>query len=776
MYQNYSRQDPLWRRIRRSLRPSVLRRQLALLVPLALLFVFLAVLGYAMFSMILSSPSAPVADSGGVQMPAKVEGDHLAAYTGDGFEPRFWNGTNLGATLPGHDPGELAPTEEDYLRWFSEMADMNVDVVRIYTILNPEFYEALSTFNAERQDAGEEPIRIIQGIWSPEEELIGEDEEGNDAFSNGIPEQFDAEIRDAVRAIHGDARLPERPGHASGAYRTDVSSYVMGWMVGTEWFPYAVQKTNDQNEGMGPFEGQYFSAGEDASPFESWLARRLETLAQEEMEYGWQRPVSFTNWLTTDPLEHPSEPLEQEDLVSVDPTHVGATNNWQAGYFASYHVYPYYPDFMRYEEEYQNYRAEDGKIDPYAGYLNELREYHEDMPLVVGEYGIPSSRGMAHRGPLGRDQGHHTEEEQGNLVAGMHQRMREEGYDGAFLFAFHDEWFKFTWNTIDFDHRRKMWLNRLTNEQNFGIISHDPGKEGEGVYLDGSTKDWDRRSGTLRKLGRWFSEGTPPVTTANYPNFDLSVTHDEAYLYLMAEKRQGEWDLSEDTLDIGFGTLENGAESSDKVPGRAFPLGGAQTLLTLGADGDQMYINSAFDYHTWYYGNQLENTPGAPEPPEEAANPDAGKFLPWRLALSRGITLPDTGKTIPFEEFDVGEMTRGVTDPGSPDYNSLADYEAEGEVLEVRVPWAMLGFTDPSQKKVWDNLYEGGEVSPTTTDGIRVYPSLNGAATEEGGSEVTPTEYDWEGWDEPTYHERRKKSFPTVKQVFSSDQLAEGGP
>lgn len=784
MFDRYQPQDSIGRRLRRGLSPGRLGRFLPVLVATLLVFAGLAAIAYAMFVSLFASSAAPVSERGGVRMPAKVEGDHIAAYTGEGFEPRFWNGANLGATLPGHDPGELAPTEADYLRWLSRMADMNVDVVRIYTILNPEFYEALSNLNAERQDAGEEPIRIIQGIWSPEEELIGANEEGNDAFSGGIPEQFDGEIRDAVRVVHGDARIPERPGHANGVYRTDVSSYVMGWMVGTEWFPYAVEKTDGQNEGMEPFRGEYFAAGEEASPFESWLAQRLEVLAEEEMRYGWQRPVSFTNWLTTDPLEHPSEPLEQEDLVSVDPTHLGATGEWGAGYFASYHVYPYYPDFLRYEQRYRDYRAEDGEVDPYAGYLDELREYHEGMPVVVGEYGVPSSRGMAHRGPLGRDQGHHTEEEQGRLVAGMHERIREEGYDGAFLFAFHDEWFKFTWNTIDFDlpaERRKMWLNRLTNEQNFGVISHNPGKEGRGIFLDGDTEDWERRSGDsgpLDRLRSWMPDSGPGVTTTSYPDFNLSATHDEAYLYLAAVKRDGEWDLSEDTLDVGFGTLENGAETADKAPGLTFPLGGAQTLLELGAGGDQMYINSAFDYHTWYYGTRLENTPGAPQPPpeDEASDPESGIFLPWRLALSRGIRLPDTGETVPFEEFEVGEMTRGVTDPGSPDYDSLADFEAEGDVLEIRIPWTMLGFTDPSQLEAWDNLYEEGDVSPTRTEGLRIYPTLNADPGKEDGSEVIPTEYDWEGWDEPTYHERKKKSYPMVKEAFSSDRLAGGGP
>ena len=138
-------------------------------------------------------------------------------------------------------------------------------------------------------------------------------------------------------------------------------------------------------------------------------------------------------------------------------------------------------------------------MDPYAGYLNELRAHHEGIPLIVGEFGLPTSRGMAHRGPLGRDQGYHTEEEQGEMEADMLKGIHEEGYDGAFLFAWQDEWFKFTWNTIDLElpgRRRDLWRNPLTNEENFGVIANEPGEERTRPSTsDGETDDWDRRAG-----------------------------------------------------------------------------------------------------------------------------------------------------------------------------------------------------------------------------------------------------------------------------------------
>lgn len=711
----------------------------------------------------------PVMETDGIKRVSTVKDANLAVYDGKEWRAQFWDGVNLGATLPGHSPGELAPAKEDYLRWFGQMKEMNVDTVRVYTILDPEFYEALKEFNSGR----EEPLWLIQGIWSPEEELIGEDDQGRDAYTPEITESFQKEISDAVSVVNGDADLPERRGHASGRYRASVTEYMLGWMVGTEWYPYAVQKTDTANAGMEPYSGKYFAATSEASPFESWLARMLETLAQEEMKYGWQHPVSFTNWVTTDPLSHPNQPggeLGKEDLVSVDPMNVEATPAWKAGYFAQYHVYPYYPDFLRYEPEYKRYRAADGEIDPYAAYLNELRAHHEGIPLLVGEFGVPSSRGMAHRGPLGRDQGYHTEEKQGRMDAEMLEAMRTEGYDGGLLFEWTDEWFKFTWNTWDLEmprERRAMWRNRLTNEENFGVVAMEAGDGENPIFLDGKTGDWEQRDkGLVERISGLFSEEDTGIEEQEYEDFSLSVTHDEAYVYLLLRKRQGEWELSEDEVNVGFGTLPDGSNRADPAPGLEFPGGGIQFLLRMrGESESRMLVNSAYDQHTWLYAERLNMIPA----PDASEDPAAGDFLPWKLALSRELFLPKTRERIPFEEIEVGKMRRGVTDPSSAGFNNLADWYAKGNVLEVRIPWMLMGFTDPSTRRVWNYPYEADELEAVKTKELRIYPATDPSETEAPQA-ITPLRYTWSGWNEPAYHERRKESFEILKKAYRDDK------
>jgi hypothetical protein len=177
---------------------------------------------------------------GGLELPARIQGRDLAlAYEGR-FAGRFWPGVNLGVTVPGRHPGELAPTRRDYDRWLDGMQDLGARVVRVYTILRPAFYEALAAHNKRNPRT---PLYFIQGVWIPEEEFLASHD------TDAISAEFDREIADAVAVVHGDATLPEQPGHASGRYRTDVARWLLAWSPGVEWDPYATRNNDRRRPG-----------------------------------------------------------------------------------------------------------------------------------------------------------------------------------------------------------------------------------------------------------------------------------------------------------------------------------------------------------------------------------------------------------------------------------------------------------------------------------------------------------------------------------------------
>src|SRR3954452_5608359 len=160
----------------------------------------------------------------GLQLPARGNGPGLELSTPSGFVPRFWPGVNLGSTIPGSQPGEVAASRADYDRWLAGMGRLGARLLRIYTILPPRFYRALAAYDRAHPAA---PIRLVQGVWIPEDEFLAT----GDAYSPAVPDGFRSELRDAVAVIHGDADLPVRPGHASGRYVSDVSRWVLAWSI-----------------------------------------------------------------------------------------------------------------------------------------------------------------------------------------------------------------------------------------------------------------------------------------------------------------------------------------------------------------------------------------------------------------------------------------------------------------------------------------------------------------------------------------------------------------
>lgn len=695
----------------------------------------------------------------GSQIKFRTQEDRIEIYANQSWTPFFSKGVNMGAALPGTDPGELPITKEHYLQWFQQIQDMGANTVRVYTILQPVFYEALVEYNQRHTD---QPLFFIQGVWAPEEELI----EQKDAYIEEIYQHFQSDIAYAVGAVYGNADIPEQFGKASGTYRFNAGPYLLGWQIGTEWDPTMVKNTNELHKDKTHYEGTHFSSKPEASPFENWLAEMLDHLAKLESQYGWMHPLSFTNWVTTDPLTHPGEVLVAEDMVSVDATHIDG-HNWPAGYFAAYHAYPYYPDFFHMDETLKDIREPDGSPNTYKSYLRKLKAYHKNMPVMITEFGVPSSLGVAHLGTMDRNQGGHDEQSQGQINASLLKDIYDEGMAGAIVFSWQDEWFKKTWNTMLFEipqDRRKMWHNVLTNEQHFGLVAMLSSKDGP-LVIDGDSKDWDAIK-DKRKL-----EGS-------YPGWkELWVTHDEAYVYVTG-KLEKPFDAEREQLYLGVDTLPGGNRHAKELGARTLDEG-LETLVALGKEGEsEVRIASNYDPHRRLYGKRY----GMFEVKPEEFQDDSGVFNPWKLAIGLELTPPDAKKYYPFEEVDAGTMLRGMTKLDSPEFNSLTMWQAKGDTVEMRIPWMLLGFSDPSSLQVIAYGEQEGKLFAQTTDGLRFVPwivqrSDNSVVGLDSGSGAPyaisklPV-YHWKQWEKVGYVERLKQSYGAMKQAY--EQLGGG--
>lgn len=650
-----------------------------------------------------------------------VDGERVLFLTED-VERDFVVGVNLGSTIPGHGPGEVAIRAEDYRRWFPQMAELGLLAVRVYTILSPQFYEELAAYNTSNPDR---PLYLLQGVWIPEERFLAT----KDLFDVLVREGFRAEISDAVAAVHGDLVRSQRPGHAGGSYSADVSPWLLAYSIGVELDPQAAFASEQANASRTPFNGQFFTVTPDANSIESWLAEMLDHLAAEEACRGRTMPLTFTNWVTTDPLVHPDDPDWREDLVGIDANHIQATEAWPSGFFASYHIYPYYPDFLRYEPGIADY-MHGGRVDPYAGYLAAIRRHHVGMPVMVTEFGVPSSQGSAHYDPLGRDHGDLSEQEQMAINADLLRIIHDLGFSGGFVFEWVDEWFKFTWNTLDYElpaERRALWKNAWSSEQHFGLIAVEPG-ETPVALVDGDDQEWGSNSSQV------IFESRGAVR-------EVKAVKDEGYLYLRLIMDEPEvWERT--TITLGFDLLEGGNLGLPGAPGIGTEADYAVTLGP-GSTG-QAWVRASNDHYAIQHGlldRFIEVDP-------TAVDAESGVWHPRRLIVNRPWFIPATGQVNPAEVFDVGSFRFGTTDPADPEFDSRAWWAASGQVIEIRLPYMAIGFADPSSLQAL-RITPRGRVDTETVKRVGISVVLEGVLFQTKG-------YAWEGWNSVRWHERPK--------------------
>lgn len=422
----------------------------------------------------------------GIAYRVKAEGEYFYVYAPDSgqWDKTFWKGVNIGAGEPGLFPGELTIRYEDYLRWFGYIAQMNANCIRVYTTMRPQFYQALYDYNSQTDS----PLYLFQGVWMDEEDIAAYADVY--AENSKIKNEFIQDALNCVDVVMGNAVLPERAGFASGAYTANLSKWFAGWILGIECDPKFIQNTNESNPDKNTYEGEYlYTYG--STPFEAFFCEAGDrVIAHMTEEYGVQCPVAFANWVTTDPLTHPEEPHEDEDLLTFNTESIKSRAAYKSNLFASYHVYPYYPDSMNYQKDYLSYVDGEGKVNTYEAYLKDLKLAHT-VPVIIAEFGIPTSRGVTHRSVMGYDQGGVDETEQGEMLADMFRSIYDCRYAGAIVFSWQDEWFKRTWNNVEFDvaDSRPYWSNIQTSEQNFGILAFDPGETAVCV-LDGLPGEW----------------------------------------------------------------------------------------------------------------------------------------------------------------------------------------------------------------------------------------------------------------------------------------------
>jgi hypothetical protein len=701
----------------------------------------------------------------GVRFRARGDRFEIGDAAGSSWRPFFVKGVNLAIAKPGRFPGELAATYADYARWLQDIADLNCNTVRLYTLHFPAFYQAFGDYNRAHPDR---PLYLIQGIWL--DELAGGD------FITDATAQLEEEIAYVVDAVHGAARIPERRGKAWGEYREDVSPFVLAWLPGSEMDGGLVRASDEAWPASRRYDGRYVSSP-DGLPIEAWVARALDEVVARELDlYGDQRPVGWSNWPALDPIHHPTEPaLYAQDAVDVDFGRFTTHGAFSAGLFVSYHVYPFNPEFICYDPGYAATIDGRGKPNSYLGYLLDLKAHHAGVPLLVAEYGVPSSTGVAHVNPTSFNHGGYSEVEQAANVADLFASIVESGAAGAVAFELLDEWFKSTWltrSTTIPEERGPLWYDVLSPEESFGLVSFYP--TASSIDVDGDPADWEGRGQLLTsqpaKPVAPLGDGRDGARTLRA----LYAAADPAYLFLRLDLGGASAaDFEDVVLLLGVSTL-GGATGDRLFPdvGVALPEGtGLEAVVVLDVKGGvaELRIDEQYDPSALLNGEALAG--GEPVPN------DAGRFVLSSLIINddRAYVGTGTGFVPTVVRYEPGVLRRG-----NSTQDSLAQYQLGAGLVELRLPWHALWVTDPSSHMVLDSDPATGEYGARATDGLQFFvvaAARDGAALRvvdalpragfEGGSfgAVDAPRYLWPAWDAVDGVERRKPAFRALQQV-----------
>ena len=273
------------------------------------------------------------------------------------------------------------------------------------------------------------------------------------------------------------------------------------------------------------------------------------------------------------------------------------------------------------------------------------------MPLLITEFGVPSSLGSAHLGPLGRDQGAHTEQEAMRIDAELMRVIRDQGLGGAFVFSWADEWFKRTWNTEESQvaERRQLWHDPLTNEQWFGVLATDAGEVPDGAReLAPADGPAGVRAGP--RATRRTSTSTSPAATRRRRRRHRARRHAAGW----RAARGPDYRVV-----------------VDREAGTRAPMSAASWTRSGSTPRE----------------DRLPRGPGRPVAPL----PPAGEPEPH--GRRRSARSPSSA--------DVGELVEGSWDPedaGLRQPRDLAGRRAPTTPLHLRLPWPMLGLADPSSR------------------------------------------------------------------------------
>ena len=696
------------------------------------LLLLLAVFLYAVYYRGLyldTDPDAPISAA------FRTQGRDIQRLVNGSWESFEIRGVDLTSAVPCEFTSDYAGDTEDYLSWLESISDLGANCIRVFTIMDSDFYEAFYIFNTESGKT----LYLLQGLQVPDAANYG----AEDAYGSDFRELLIQNGQSAVDVIHGKKILPLGNTSGTGIYSRDVSPWVLGYLVGHEWDSGNIAYTDKSTLNPQSYEGEYFSTTPEAGRFEALMAEIMDRITGYESDkYKTQRLIAFISDPSNDPFEY--ETLYATRFFKynqLDAEHIVPGPGLKSGYFAAYRLSRFCTDFLDYLSPEQ--RLELGSIltgldtsDYYNGYLDLLAKYHS-IPVVAAGFGFSTARAPIYEGeePL-------TEQEQGRNMVQVLQDTARCGWAGAFVSSWQDVWQRKSWNTSysNLDSILPMWQDMQSDGQSYGLMQFSLGQCP--CYVDGDASEWTESDVVLEtELG------------------SLSIKYDEKYIYFYARG----FDPGAQALYIPIDTTPKSGSTYCQNYGISFQRPCDFVICIDGIYNSRVTVQERYDTLWAMHANEISRSDAY----EQLRSADSPVFRNIELLVQRDQPAPVmlTQETwTPEPTYETGLLRFGNSNPDSPDFDSLADFMFTEDGVEIRIPWQLLNFSDPSEMLIHDDYYENYGVENLHIDEMWV-----GLAWGESAEYRIPMAvFELEGWDkEGPYLQRLKESYYILQKYWT---------
>jgi hypothetical protein len=551
-----------------------------------------------------------------------------------------------------------------------------------------------------------------------------------------------------VDVIHGTKKLirHELPSAGYGSFTYDVSPWVLGYVLGSSWEPETVayaNRTYANDTRYNAYKGKYLVTDEDATPVEAMLAYVADSMIEyEARRYKTQRVFGFYSNTDTDPLTVGTSDKENSELtfkMPINTVNILPTEMLLSGQFAAYELYPYSTDRLISSDDTvwqalgvsrEDYAIGDGRYNYYAAYLQCLRNYHT-MPVLIVGFGASSGRSTEKfEWDTNRHFGGMTEREQGEAIVASWNDIVSTNCAGGILTAWQGDWGRAstTRGEIDMD-AAVYWANAQSALQGMGLLDFVPDAA---CILDGSIGEWSQRD----------------LVTEGKNGEKIYAKYDEKYFYLMVEKTG--FDISKDTIYIPIDTTQLSGSNYCSELNVKFDRASDFLLVINGYQGTRLLVQERYDFylsgnvHAYYEQNIPDR--------------DSASFGAWYLPISVGY---EDGELVPYE---TGRLKYGSVDPSSAHYNTIADFMTGDNCIEIRLPWQLLHFSNPSDMEIHGDYYVHYGVSGF---GIKhLYIGIG----DNNHQRIAMGEFELSGWHSKiSYHEHLKDSYYILQKCWKND-------